>query len=45
MFYLIIVGTEYPTSNLFLPELYNIKKFLDDKYRDEGGFMNLMVEK
>ncbi|XP_050236367.1 zinc finger BED domain-containing protein RICESLEEPER 1-like [Mercurialis annua] len=41
----IISGSEYPTSNLFLYELYNIKKLLDDKYNTEGGFMKAMVGK
>ena len=45
MSYISLVGFEYPTSNLFLPELYNVKKLLDEKYYAENGFMHSMVRK
>ena len=45
MSYISLVGSEYPTSNLFLPELYNVKKLLDEKYYAENGFMHSMVRK
>ncbi|XP_073152759.1 zinc finger BED domain-containing protein RICESLEEPER 2-like [Henckelia pumila] len=41
----IISGSKYPTSNLFLPELYNIKKLLNEKNVGEGSFMNDMRNK
>ena len=41
----VVVGSEYPTSNLFLPELYNIKRLLDRNYLAENGFMHSMVMK
>ena len=45
MLYISLVGSEYPTSNLFLPELYNVQKLLDEKYYAENGFMHSMVRK
>ncbi|XP_075480162.1 zinc finger BED domain-containing protein RICESLEEPER 2-like [Primulina tabacum] len=41
----IISGSEYPTSNLFLPELYNIKMLLNNTSMGEGSFMKDMVNK
>ncbi|XP_075482555.1 zinc finger BED domain-containing protein RICESLEEPER 2-like [Primulina tabacum] len=41
----IISGSEYPTSNLFLPELYNIKRLLNNTSMGEGSFMKDMVNK
>ncbi|XP_065864202.1 zinc finger BED domain-containing protein RICESLEEPER 2-like [Euphorbia lathyris] len=35
----VISGTDYPTSNLFLPELYHIKKVLDDATLSENSCM------
>ena len=40
-----LIGSEYATSNLFLPQLYNVKKLLGEKYNVENGFMHLMVKK
>lgn len=31
-------GTSYPTSNLFLAEMLNVKKAICDAYHDEDGF-------
>ena len=45
MSYISLVCSEYPTSNLFLSELYNVKKLLDEKYYAENGFMHSMVRK
>ena len=45
MLYISLVGSEYPTSNLFIPELYNVKKLLDEKYYAENGFTHSMVRK
>ncbi|XP_073062862.1 zinc finger BED domain-containing protein RICESLEEPER 2-like isoform X2 [Primulina eburnea] len=41
----IISGSEYPTSNLFLPELYNIKKLLKNTNVGEDSFMADMIKK
>ena len=41
--YISLVGSEYLTSNLFLLELYNVKKLLDEKYYAKNGFMHSMV--
>ncbi|KAG6472410.1 zinc finger BED domain-containing protein RICESLEEPER 2-like [Zingiber officinale] len=41
----IISDSEYPTLNLFLPELYNIKKLLNDTKVGEGSFIKNMVKK
>ncbi|XP_073295187.1 zinc finger BED domain-containing protein RICESLEEPER 4-like isoform X2 [Primulina huaijiensis] len=41
----IISGSEYPTSNLFLPELYNIKKLLKNTNVGEDSFMPDMIKK
>ena len=46
--YLCIVtnlGSEYPTSNLFLPELWSIKELLDEKSQCEVLWMNDMAKK
>ena len=45
MSYISLIGLEYPTSNLFLPQLVHIKKLLDEKYMAENGFMHSMVKK
>ncbi|XP_035837693.1 zinc finger BED domain-containing protein RICESLEEPER 2-like [Helianthus annuus] len=39
----VISGSEYPTSNLFLQELYEIKEAMDDLFLDEGDWMKDMV--
>ncbi|KAI3684755.1 hypothetical protein L6452_33981 [Arctium lappa] len=41
----IISGSEYPTSNLFLSELYGIKEALDDLSLDESKYMRDMAAK
>ncbi|XP_024981677.1 zinc finger BED domain-containing protein RICESLEEPER 2-like [Cynara cardunculus var. scolymus] len=41
----IISGSEYPTSNLFLSELYRIKEALDDLSLDESKYMRDMALK
>ncbi|XP_042467566.1 zinc finger BED domain-containing protein RICESLEEPER 2-like [Zingiber officinale] len=41
----LISGSEYPTSNLFLTELYTIKKLLNEASADEGSFIVEMVNK
>ncbi|XP_074556843.1 zinc finger BED domain-containing protein RICESLEEPER 1-like [Curcuma longa] len=41
----LILGSEYPTSNLFLIELYTIKKLLDEASVDEESFMVEMANK
>ncbi|XP_024961842.1 zinc finger BED domain-containing protein RICESLEEPER 2-like [Cynara cardunculus var. scolymus] len=41
----IISGSEYPTSNLFLSELYGIKEALDDLSLDESKYMRDMALK
>ncbi|XP_021607604.1 zinc finger BED domain-containing protein RICESLEEPER 2-like [Manihot esculenta] len=40
-----ISGTEYPTSNLFLPELYSIQKLLDEAHENGNIYMKVMVDK
>ena len=45
MSYISLVGSEYLTSNLFLHELYSVKKLLDEKYYAENGLMHSMVRK
>ncbi|XP_058003917.1 zinc finger BED domain-containing protein RICESLEEPER 1-like [Hevea brasiliensis] len=40
----VISSTEYPTSNLFLAELYNIKKLLNEAH-ENVGYMQAMVSK
>ncbi|KAG8655564.1 hypothetical protein MANES_04G059444v8 [Manihot esculenta] len=40
----VISGTEYPTSNLFLPELHSIKKLLDEAHENGNIYMKAMVE-
>lgn len=37
-----ISGSEYPTSNLFLPELANIKEVLDEKSECNDGYIKEM---
>ncbi|KAG8647212.1 hypothetical protein MANES_09G066201v8 [Manihot esculenta] len=41
----VISSTEYPTSNLFLSELYSIKKLLDEAHENENNYMKAMVDK
>ena len=36
-------GSEYPTSNLFLHEVYTIKEMLDKKAEDDDEFIRSMV--
>ena len=40
-----ISGSEYPTANLFLHELYSVKKGLDNAWNSSNDFMKEMVEK
>ena len=42
----IISGSEYPTSNLFLNEVYQVKILLDKMFHDptENKFIHDMVE-
>ena len=37
--FIYLIGSEYPTSNLFLSELYGIKEALDDASLDENEFI------
>ncbi|XP_027101321.1 zinc finger BED domain-containing protein RICESLEEPER 2 [Coffea arabica] len=39
----IISGSEYPTSNLFLPEILKVKKLLDARVNDEDDFVRSMI--
>ncbi|XP_071920759.1 zinc finger BED domain-containing protein RICESLEEPER 2-like [Coffea arabica] len=39
----IISGSEYPTSNLFLPEVLKVKKLLDARVDDEDNFVRGMI--
>ncbi|XP_071916286.1 zinc finger BED domain-containing protein RICESLEEPER 2-like [Coffea arabica] len=39
----IISGSEYPTSNLFLPEILKVKKLLDARVNDEDDFVRGMI--
>lgn len=41
----LISGSEYPTSNLLLTELYNIKKLLNEANVGEGAYMVGMINK
>ncbi|XP_042386917.1 zinc finger BED domain-containing protein RICESLEEPER 2-like [Zingiber officinale] len=41
----IISGSEYPTANLFLNEVYRVKVILDEKSCDEEEFIRKMVQK
>ncbi|KAL9664407.1 hypothetical protein QQ045_019807 [Rhodiola kirilowii] len=41
----IISGTQYPTSNLFLPELANIKEELEDKSKSRDAYIRDMANK
>lgn len=45
IFFFINVGSEYPTLNLFLPELWSIKELLDDKSDSEVPWLSLMAMK
>ena len=40
----IILGSEYPTSNLFLSEVHRIKLLLDKKFESAGDFVRSMVQ-
>ena len=40
----IIFGSEYPTSNLFLSEVYRIKVLLDKKFEPLNDFVRSMVQ-
>lgn len=39
----IISGSEYPTANLYLPEVWRIKAVLDEKARSEEPFIQRMA--
>ncbi|XP_031261523.1 zinc finger BED domain-containing protein RICESLEEPER 1-like isoform X1 [Pistacia vera] len=41
----VISGSEYPTSNLFLQEIVDIKELLDEKCSDDDDFIRSMVGK
>uniref|UniRef100_A0A803MY25 Transposase n=1 Tax=Chenopodium quinoa TaxID=63459 RepID=A0A803MY25_CHEQI len=41
----IISGSEYPTSNLFLPELTNIKEALESQVESDYDFMREMAQR
>ena len=41
----IISGSEYPTSNLFLNEVYKVKVLLDKNIQDENDFIRALVRK
>ncbi|XP_022714612.1 zinc finger BED domain-containing protein RICESLEEPER 3-like [Durio zibethinus] len=41
----IISGSDYPTSNLFLNEVYHVKMLLDKRMNDENEFVQAMVRK
>ncbi|XP_031267560.1 zinc finger BED domain-containing protein RICESLEEPER 2-like [Pistacia vera] len=41
----VISGSEYPTSNLFLQEIVDIKELLDEKCSDDDDFIWLMMGK
>ncbi|XP_022716297.1 zinc finger BED domain-containing protein RICESLEEPER 1-like [Durio zibethinus] len=41
----IISGNDYPTSNLFLNEVYRVKVLLDKRMNDENEFVQAMVRK
>ncbi|XP_062170981.1 zinc finger BED domain-containing protein RICESLEEPER 2-like [Alnus glutinosa] len=41
----IVFGSEYPTSNLFLPEVWRIKEVLLLKCRDNNEYIRAMVSK
>ncbi|KAK2363221.1 zinc finger BED domain-containing protein RICESLEEPER [Trifolium repens] len=40
----IISGSEYPTANLYLAEVYRIKQVLDIAAHDESNFMKVMAK-
>ncbi|KAJ7964483.1 Zinc finger BED domain-containing protein [Quillaja saponaria] len=40
-----ISGSEYPTSNLFLSEIYRVKEVLEKKTNDQNIFMKEMIMK
>ncbi|KAJ7974897.1 zinc finger BED domain-containing protein RICESLEEPER 2-like [Quillaja saponaria] len=40
-----ISGSEYPTSNLFLSEIYRVKEVLEKKTNDQNIFMKEMIKK
>ncbi|KAK1362411.1 hypothetical protein POM88_046885 [Heracleum sosnowskyi] len=42
---MVFSGTEYPTSNLFLPEIWKIKKLLDESLLDKSDYMQAMTHK
>ncbi|XP_031262506.1 zinc finger BED domain-containing protein RICESLEEPER 1-like [Pistacia vera] len=41
----VISGSEYPTSNIFLQEIVDIKELLDEKCSDDDDFIRSMVGK
>ena len=40
----IILGSKYPTSNLFLSEVHRIKVLLDKKFESPDDFVRIMVQ-
>ncbi|XP_073153195.1 zinc finger BED domain-containing protein RICESLEEPER 2-like [Henckelia pumila] len=41
----VISGTEYPTSNLFLNEVFRVKMIFDDKSHDEEEYIRIMTQR
>ncbi|XP_072054828.1 zinc finger BED domain-containing protein RICESLEEPER 2-like [Arachis hypogaea] len=39
----VISGTEYPTANLYLPEVWRVKQVIDDAIEDRDSFMREMA--
>jgi hypothetical protein len=39
----IVSGSDYPTSNLFLPEVWRIKEILNIKSMDRNGYIREMA--
>ena len=39
----VVSGSDYPTSNLFLPEVWRMKEILDTKVVDRNEYMRLMA--
>ncbi|KAM4103132.1 hypothetical protein ACJW30_06G056300 [Castanea mollissima] len=37
------LGSEYPTANIFLPEVWKIKEILNEKSLDENDYINAMA--
>ena len=41
----VISGSDYPTSNLFLPEVWRMKEIVDVKSGDRNEYIRLMTTK